>query len=213
MNCIPATLCQFVWIIPLLIVANSDTKGIPNNLFTQLQVNSSSSSLDQPNAYSYGLFPTNVLFQKRYERELSTFEQSMIDSLPLQYDLRSNYAHCLSLTTLLQQHTCGACWAFGATGIVADRLCIAGIANILPSAQFSLSCDRTCSLDNTRECNIGCAGGYLGPALEFTMNHFVTTNSCVPYTSAEQPCPNSCVDGKPFQRGVNAFSTSGIRHI
>ena len=45
------------------------------------------------------------------------------------------------------------------------------------------------------------------------MNHFVTTKSCIPYSSTEQSCSNSCSDGTPFQPGVNAFSTSGIRHI
>ena len=213
MRCFHITSHKLVFIWCIVSVTKSDQLTVPSNISRHTPIHSQFLCLPTSENYSYGLLPTNRLFQQRYERELSSFEKSMIDSLPLQYNLRTTYNSCLSLTTILQQHTCGACWAFGATGIVADRLCIAGIANILPSAQFSVNCDRTCSLDNTRECNIGCNGGYLGPDFEFTMNHFVTTNSCVPYTNTEQPCTNSCSDGTPFQPGVNAFSTSGIRHI
>ncbi|KAH7827740.1 putative cathepsin B [Monocercomonoides exilis] len=155
---------------------------------------------------------TEPAFKHQHEKNMTAFEQRVRDSLPENYDPRTKYGHCLSLKTILNQGQCGACWAFGSTGVAADRLCMAGVANFVPSAQYSLSCDRTC-LQGTRQCNTGCQGGFMGAGCQFITQNMVTTEQCVRYTGREGTCPRTCNDGTPFTPNQTQWKGSEFRHL
>ena len=193
----------FTWIHPFHYVP-PDTEG--------LDWNSPVFSKERPKKIAYTMFQTSQEFKASHERDLTNFELKVLASLPENYDPRERFGHCLSLKTILNQGQCGACWAFSASGIAADRLCIAGIANIVPSPQYSLSCDRTCLSSNSQQCNMGCRGGFMGAACEFITNKFVTTEQCIPYTGKEGQCPQSCTNGQPFTSN-NTWRGATIRHL
>ena len=110
------------------------------------------------------------------------------------------------------QSRCGACWAFGATETMSDRICIhsKGQLQTRVSALHLLSC--------CKNCGHGCFGGYNSFAFNFWKNEGIPsgglygdTNSCKPYflppcedhmhkcTDYEDTpaCENKCIDGYP----------------
>jgi cathepsin B len=72
------------------------------------------------------------------------------------------------------QGKCGACWAFAASEVLSDRLCIHsnGEINVILSPQDMVGCDFY---------NLGCYGGYLINSIEYLEAEGVVTDECVPY--------------------------------
>ena len=55
--------------------------------------------------------------------EKTTFKTSN-GALPESYDIREIYPQCETVKEIRDQSKCGACWAFGATETMSDRICI-----------------------------------------------------------------------------------------
>ena len=95
--------------------------------------------------------------------EKTTFKTPNED-LPESYDLRDIYPQCETVKEIRDQSRCGACWAFGATETMSDRICIhsKGQLQTRVSALHLLSC--------CKNCGHGCFGGYNSFAFNFWKN-------------------------------------------
>ena len=147
-------------------------------------------------------------------------------ALPEQFDARTRWAECPTISTIRNQGSCGSCWSFAAVEVLADRTCIASAAaggnltNLTLSVEFMLDCDAN---------DHGCGGGYLDDAWQFLVSKGVPLEGCDPYThcpdpattscqppppaTVEQPlgapaCPSTCRDGQPLRlrRAAHAYA-------
>ncbi|KAK9164807.1 hypothetical protein Syun_005709 [Stephania yunnanensis] len=94
--------------------------------------------------------------------------------LPSNFDARTVWSHCTTITTILGHGHCGSCWAFGAVEALSDRFCIHFRMNISLSVNDLLAC---CGF----MCGDGCDGGYPIAAWKYLVRNGVVTNKCDPY--------------------------------
>ncbi|NXL66987.1 CATB protein, partial [Chordeiles acutipennis] len=75
--------------------------------------------------------------------------------LPDNFDSRTQWPNCPTISEIRDQGSCGSCWAFGAVEAISDRICVHTNARVSVevSAEDLLSC---CGF----ECGMGCNGGY-----------------------------------------------------
>ncbi|XP_067941372.1 cathepsin B-like [Watersipora subatra] len=115
------------------------------------------------------------------------FEEVNEGDLPEEFDSRTQWPNCSSITTIRDQGNCGSCWAFGAVEAISDRICIHSNGMNQPSisAENLLTCCWTCGM--------GCNGGYPQSAWSWwkrdglvTGGAYGTNKGCQPY--AIKPC-------------------------
>jgi cathepsin B len=122
--------------------------------------------------------------------------------VPSAFDSRDQWPSCIH--PIRDQGQCGSCWAFGATEVLSDRLCIAsgGAINVILSPQFLVDCDFT---------SFGCNGGFPSLAWRYMQLKGVPSEDCVPYQAIDGSCPSTCTDGSSLKlyktSSVNSFST------
>ncbi|EFO65307.1 Cathepsin B precursor [Giardia lamblia P15] len=120
--------------------------------------------------------------------------QEPADPIPSQFDFRDEYPQCV--TPVMDQGSCGGCWAFSAIGVFGDRRCVAGIdkEGVPYSQQYLISCSTE---------NHGCDGGDFWPTWSFLTLTGATTAECVKYIDypniVASPCPAVCDDGSQIQ--------------
>ena len=104
-------------------------------------------------------------------------------SLPASFDSRTQWPKCVG--AIRNQGDCGSCWAFSATEVLADRICIGSNAatTVVLSPQWLVSCDKT---------NHGCGGGNLPLAWSYLESNGVPADSCDPYSSGDNDESGSC---------------------
>ena len=76
--------------------------------------------------YNRDIAPLIGTWKETSETQLSektNFKLSNSD-LPESYDLREVFPQCEAIKEIRDQSRCGACWAFGATETMSDRICI-----------------------------------------------------------------------------------------
>lgn len=102
---------------------------------------------------------------------------------PATFDARTQWGTCIH--DVRDQQYCGSCWAFGAAGFLEDRLCIDsnGEIDVILSPQYLVSCSFE---------NIGCGGGWQTTSIDFLMSDGLPTETCLPYTSENDFCTNTC---------------------
>ncbi len=118
-------------------------------------------------------------------------------SLPANYNTKAQYPNCN--LPIRHQGNCGSCWAFAATGVLADRFCIqsGGKYKMHLSPQFMVSCDKG---------DGACKGGLPQNSWQFLQYTGVVTENCFPYQSANgyiPQCPYwqvQCSDGTNFYK-------------
>ena len=131
-------------------------------------------------------------------------------SLPATFDARTQWPTCVH--PIRDQASCGSCWAFAASEILSDRICIAsgGKTNIVLSPQDLISCDK---FDH------GCDGGRLGNSWKYLVSTGIVSDNCFPYSSesgtvAVCPMTPTCKSGtwKKY-RAFNYFSLTSVNDI
>eukprot|EP00829_Urostomides_striatus_P004284 TRINITY_DN14628_c0_g1_i1.p4 TRINITY_DN14628_c0_g1~~TRINITY_DN14628_c0_g1_i1.p4 ORF type:complete len:173 (+),score=43.63 TRINITY_DN14628_c0_g1_i1:116-634(+) len=131
----------------------------------------------------------NNNFAEFYKELQQPVQNTQSIKIPDNFDARKDWPDCIH--PILNQGSCGSCWAFGATETVSDRYCIKG-KDVILSPQDLVSCD---PLDK------GCLGGGDVTPYLYLMSPGAVTESCFPYTSGAwptPPCITKCEDGKPF---------------
>ena len=111
------------------------------------------------------------------------------DTVPATFDWLQANPNCTS--PIQNQRSCGSCWAFAATGVLADRQCAkTGQPVTMLSVQDLLNCDDI----------LGCTMGVLpGMAWKSLERNGVATAACLPYRSII-----SCMSSWPAVGGGRA---------
>jgi cathepsin B len=94
--------------------------------------------------------------------------------LPKNFQVKDKWPNCQH--EVRDQQKCGSCWAFAATSVLSDRICIytQSAVNVVLSPQDLVSCDKT---------DMGCQGGYLDRSWNYLINTGVVVEDCYPYSS------------------------------
>lgn len=125
--------------------------------------------------------------------------------VPATFDARQQWPGCVQ--PVMNQGSCGSCWAFATTQALSDRFCVASgrSVNVVLSPQQLTSCDKQ---------NLACQGGWLQKAWAFMENNGIVTNNCMPYTSgnlAVPSCPSSFPNCQTYR--VRASTTRTVNTI
>ena len=145
------------------------------------------------------LMPVSFLKSVKGSAPRGTF--SNYDDVPESYDFREEYPHCIP--EVVDQGSCGSCWAFSSVASLGDRRCFAGLDKkaVTYSPQYVVSCDHG---------DMACDGGWLPNAWKFLTKTGTTTNECVPYksgsTTLRGACPTKCADGSKKVKLTSASS-------
>ena len=116
------------------------------------------------------------------------------------FDSRTKWGNCIQ--PVVNQGSCGSCWAFSTTEVLSDRLCIAseGKINVVLSPQYVLSC----SMRN------GCGGGYPNKAFDYLGKTGAPVTACVPYKGTANNCPATCSDASQSFKKYKCKSGSTV---
>ncbi|MEB3184429.1 MAG: C1 family peptidase [Cyanobacteriota bacterium] len=127
------------------------------------------------------------LMNRIFHSEVKTvLEPELRGPVPDSFDSRQKWGSCIH--PVRDQMQCGSCWAFSASEVASDRLCIASQTDVILSPEYILECDH---LDK------GCQGGELNTVWNFLTNTGTVSDACQPYTSGTGvvgKCPKTCID-------------------
>lgn len=138
-------------------------------------------------------------------------------NLPKEFDARTAWPQCSTISRILDQGHCGSCWAFAAVEALSDRFCIQYNKNISLSVNDLLAC---CGF----LCGAGCDGGTPIYAWRYFVHHGVVTEECDPYFDTEgcshpgcEPayptpkCSRKCVAGNQLWRESKHYGKNAYR--
>ncbi|GMH20843.1 hypothetical protein Nepgr_022685 [Nepenthes gracilis] len=159
-----------------------------------------------------------VRFTPECERKsIPVMSHSKSLKLPANFDARTAWPQCSTISRILDQGHCGSCWAFGAVESLSDRFCINFDMNISLSVNDLLAC---CGI----LCGAGCEGGTPIHAWRYFVHHGVVTEQCDPYfddigcshpgCEPEYPtpkCKKHCVDENQLWRKSKHYSVNAYR--
>jgi len=152
--------------------------------------------------------------------------------IPDSWDMRIAHPDCVSAKKIVDQGTCGSCWAWAASGVLSNRLCIAskGKINIPLSPQWLLDCDT-----KGPNANGGCGGGALDNVWGWltTPANGISAAKCDPYTegfasvvkhlrNADKCTTGTCSDGskgklyhafKPWSPQSDAATPAFVKEV
>lgn len=127
------------------------------------------------------------LMKKIFHSGVETGSEAEIRGpVPDSFDARQKWGSCIH--PVRDQMQCGSCWAFSASEVASDRLCIASQTDVILSPEYILECDHV---------DQGCQGGELNTVWDFLTNTGTVSDSCQPYTSGTGTvgkCPKTCID-------------------
>lgn len=123
------------------------------------------------------------------KKEPTTSELTLLSATapPASFDARTKWPKCIS--PVGDQGNCGSCWAFAASSVLSDGICVASnstnIKSIAP--QDAVSCDTS---------DYWCNWGYLSNVFNYFTRTWSVTSACFPYTSGTSwsvpKCPIKC---------------------
>jgi len=110
-----------------------------------------------------------------------------VGDIPKEFDARKNWQECSSVIgAILNQETCGGCWAMSGAGVLGDRMCIAQQSKGVLSPQYLIYCGTQTN---------GCEGALTSVAWDQIINEGTVTDDCIPVTARDGACPTKCRDG------------------
>jgi cathepsin B len=117
------------------------------------------------------------------------FYGNVREDFPESFDGRTQWPDCIH--PIRDQGNCGSCWAFAASEVLSDRICIAtsGKTNVVLSPQDFVSCDSQ---------NHGCEGGFIDKSWDYLVQTGIVSDECLPYSSGKGES-GTC----PFNGGKN----------
>ncbi|NXB77141.1 CATB protein, partial [Donacobius atricapilla] len=132
--------------------------------------------------------------------------------LPENFDSRTQWPNCPTISEIRDQGSCGSCWAFGAVEAISDRICVHTNAKVSVevSAEDLLSC---CGF----ECGMGCNGGYPSGAWRYWTERGLVSGGlydshvgCRPYSIP--PCEHHVNGTRPPCTGEGGSTPRCSRH-
>jgi cathepsin B len=125
-------------------------------------------------------------------------------ALPASFDARDQWGACIH--PVRNQLDCGSCWAFAASEVLSDRLCIASnkSVDVVLSPQDLLSCEKL-----NLKCEVGSLPNW---AWSFLESRGICSDECAPYASGDghvPPCPKTCESGQTLTR----YKAQNTRHV
>ncbi|XP_072379755.1 cathepsin B-like [Diabrotica undecimpunctata] len=131
--------------------------------------------------------------------------------VPDSFDARENWKECSDvISTVVDQSSCGSCWAVAAASAMSDRRCIVseGKLKVPVSAENLLAC---CD-----SCGFGCEGGYMDDAWSYWHDTGISTGGlygsnqgCQSYSL--QPCEHH-TNGTKVQCSTLNYDTPSCKH-
>jgi hypothetical protein len=111
------------------------------------------------------------------------------------------------------QLTCGSCYAFASTSMLASRGRIAGVDNLYLSPQDMISCGSARAKPGMTHYAQGCDGGFGYLVAKWAQDFTIATNPCFPYESGLSDsfgptCSKRCTDA-PGYRATNIHYVGG----
>jgi cathepsin B len=128
--------------------------------------------------------------------------------LPENFLVHDKWPQCIH--KIRDQQDCGSCWAFAASEVLSDRLCIASGTKIdqILSPQDLVSCEAD---------NFGCNGGWPDLSWAYMEKSGIVSDACFPYVfggGLTKPCAiedGKCTDGsaakKYFAKEIKEFKS------
>lgn len=117
------------------------------------------------------------------DKKLPVKQMLLAENIPENFDSRTAWPKCTSISEIRDQSNCGSCWAFGAVEAMSDRICIASGQ----TRQDRLSSENLVSCCSS--CGDGCNGGYPSAAWSYWQDTGIVTgdlygdaNTCQPYS-------------------------------
>ena len=162
--------------------------------------------LASPLAYSHPLAGLLPLSREERAHILETKPFSFVNAsslLPASFDARERWPGCIG--PVLDQGTCGSCWAISSISVMSDRLCIEKRARVEPNAtRVALSALQLTSCDSGGGFfapnwlkNKGCQGGQPWAAFEYAEKTRVggmVSDKCFPYLQSNGGAIGTCKD-------------------
>jgi cathepsin B len=111
-----------------------------------------------------------------------------VSAIPDTFDGRTHWSQCESLKNIRNQGNCGSCWAFAATEVMTDRLCIAtnGKVEFMFSPEDLMTC---CTA-----CGDGCDGGWPSKSFDYWMSSGIVSGGDYQSQQGCQPYAKSAFD-------------------
>ena len=165
--------------------------------------------------YSYNENPYKNMTKQEYQNKLSAHPHPQPHKKhlppsnlqnpktpPPTFDSRDEWPKCIS-SNRYQGH-CGACWAFAASSVLSDRLCIQENKQVTLSPQYLVSCDKE---------SYGCNGGYPMKALQFLYDTGTVLENCFPYQGKDVECISRCKNFMPMKMYKCIHSPTAVYEI
>ncbi|VDP39282.1 unnamed protein product [Heligmosomoides polygyrus] len=120
-----------------------------------------------------------------------TMESMKAKLMDINFDSRTQWPTCTSISNIRDQSDCGACWAFGAAEAMSDRICIASNGKTQEQqAQKLSSFQTTVSADDVLSCcGKKCEGGYPIEAWRYWVKTGICTGGSYESQSGCKPYP------------------------
>ncbi len=128
-----------------------------------------------------------------------------VTDVPESYDIRSIYPRCSSPKTVVDQGSCGGCWAISTASSLSDRLCMA-------DPQSSLVLSPQDLLDCVEGESKGCNGGFTEDGFDYVSDEGIRDIDCVPFTASDGFCStdDSC---KKYYSSIYSYISSDEEKI
>jgi cathepsin B len=136
----------------------------------------------------------NIVDNSRFSNVTVYNYEGTVNDIPASFNASVQWPGCIH--PVRDQGQCGSCWAFAASEVLSDRLCIAsnGSVNVILSPQYLVSCNDI--LDH------GCNGGTPLFSWWFMDSTGMVTDSCLTYQSGNGTNPVKCKDFTQCQDGT-----------
>ena len=149
----------------------------------------------QGNSYTMGLSQFSDMTMEEYKKYLGY--NPILNRLPADQP-KGVFASTVDWRTkgavnpIINQGSCGSCWAFSATATVEGRYAVAHGKLYKFAEQQLVDCSR-------KEGNEGCNGGFMDYAFKYLVNHKFCLSSDYPYKAIDDKCKDSVCEQKGIQ--------------
>ena len=169
--------------------------AVPSRRFDGMTLDTFAAWMHNPLSPFVMLRPRAALSQQQQQQQQERTRRPprrAARDIPAFYDARLAHPNCTTLSEILDQGSCGCCYAMAAATSFAGRLCIAsgGTIDKQLSTQYIIGCDNT---------TLGCSGGWVQPVWNYLHRTGTSTAACASFVGTQSSCPAFCDNGAPIR--------------